>query len=229
MFLLCRVAGVKSHSWSSSHMTSVLPDRRDSSADHGASTSHRGTALFKPTLWISKAGQWTHLQTGRWHKTIASYRSIYSEHWATLRQKRLQLLRYSASACFLLAALISLIVTFVPSSLSGSSSSAANGSSTVMPPPGRTGRWICPSPSLIIKALFLRHDRWHVYDIFQSLSFIPIITMCNHRHLFLNFFTYGPPSSFTSFIVSESLAVTEPARWISLTESWQIIIIILEW
>lgn len=121
--------GLKSHSWSSSHPTSLLLDRRESSECGRPSSA-------KPMSWLSRAGQWSHMQYSQWRKTAAIYRSTYTEQWATLRQKKLLLLRYSASACFLLAALVSIVVTFVPysspsfSSASSSSSSSSSGASS---------------------------------------------------------------------------------------------------
>ncbi|KAI9555488.1 hypothetical protein GHT06_018003 [Daphnia sinensis] len=117
------VGGLKSHSWSSGHTTSGLLDRRES-----AESSGRLAGAGAKTSWFSKAGQWTRLQLKQWRKTAATYTSSYAQQWTSLRQKRLQLLRYSASACFLLAALVSIVVTFVPSSGSPSPYNA-----TVMP------------------------------------------------------------------------------------------------
>ncbi|XP_046653578.1 uncharacterized protein LOC124344157 [Daphnia pulicaria] len=111
------VGGLKSHSWSSGHTTSGLLDRRESGESSGRLTG----AKFN---WLSRARQWTHLQLIQWRKTAATYTSSYTEQWTTLRQKKLQLLRYSVSACFLLAAFVSIIVTFVPSSAGSSSSNA---------------------------------------------------------------------------------------------------------
>ncbi|XP_057377602.1 inositol 1,4,5-triphosphate receptor associated 2-like [Daphnia carinata] len=121
------VGGLKSHSWSSGHTTSGLLDRRESA-------EASGRLVGAKTSWFSKAGQWTRLQLKQWRKTAATYTSSYAEQWTSLRQKRLQLLRYSASACFLLAALVSIVVTFVPSSGTPSPYNA-----TVMPG-HRTGR-----------------------------------------------------------------------------------------
>lgn len=123
-----RVGGLKSHSWSSGHTTSGLLDRRESGESSGRLTG----AKFN---WLSRARQWTHLQLIQWRKTAATYTSSYTEQWTTLRQKKLQLLRYSVSACFLLAAFVSIIVTFVPSSAGSSSSNA-----TVVPGQ-RAARW----------------------------------------------------------------------------------------
>ena len=114
-----RVGGLKSHSWSSGHTTSGLLDRRESAESSGRLTA----AKFN---WLSRARQWTHLQLMQWRKTAAAYTSSYTEQWTNLRVKRLQLLRYSASACFLLAALVSIIVTFVPSSVGSSSANATS-------------------------------------------------------------------------------------------------------
>lgn len=122
--------GLKSHSWSSGHTNSGLLDRRES-----AEAAGRTSGLLKPS-WLSKAGQWTHLQLSCWRKTAATYRSSCREQWTSLRHKRLQLLRYSASACFLLAALVSLVITFVPLSSSGPASPLPN--ATILP--GRAGR-----------------------------------------------------------------------------------------
>lgn len=129
-FLHKRVGGLKSHSWSSGHTTSGLLDRRES-----AESSGRLAGVGAKISWFYKAGHWTRLQLKQWRKTAVSYTSSYAEQWTSLRQKRLQLLRYSASACFLLAALVSIVVTFVPSSGSPSPYNA-----TVMPG-HRTGRW----------------------------------------------------------------------------------------
>ena len=123
-----RVGGLKSHSWSSGHTTSGLLDRRESAESSGRMTGAKSN-------WLSRARQWTHLQLIQWRKRANEYTSSYSEQWTTLRQKKLQLLRYSASACFLLAALVSIIVTFVPSSVGSSSPNA-----TVIPGQ-RSARW----------------------------------------------------------------------------------------
>lgn len=124
-----RVGGLKSHSWSSGHTTSGLLDRRES-----AESSGRLAGAGVKSSWFFNAGQWTRLQLKQWRKTAVTYTSAYTEQWASLRLKRLQLLRYSASACFLLAALVSIVVTFVPSSAGTSSYNA-----TVLPG-HRTGR-----------------------------------------------------------------------------------------
>ena len=121
LFATKRVGGLKSHSWSSGHTTSGLLDRRESGESSGRTTGAKSN-------WLSRARQWTHLQLIQWRKTVTTYTTSYADQWTTLRQKKLQLLRYSASACFLLAALVSIIVTFVPSSVGSSPPNA-----TVLP------------------------------------------------------------------------------------------------
>ena len=143
-----RVGGLKSHSWSSGHTTSGLLDRRESAESSGRMTGAKSN-------WLSRARQWTHLQLIQWRKTANEYTSSYSEQWTTLRHKKLQLLRYSASACFLLAALVSIIVTFVPSSVGSSSPNA-----TVIPGQ-RSARWNSAWTHSIRELIFYIYSIWY--------------------------------------------------------------------
>lgn len=68
--------------------------------------------------WVRIAGEWSRTHLNRLRRQASVLRSSCRHQWDSVRDRKLELLRYSASACFLLAAIFSLVITFVPGNAS---------------------------------------------------------------------------------------------------------------
>lgn len=104
-FVLCSVGGYKSHSWSSGSgvVFNVFANRRQSERP-----------LDDKWTWAQIASEWSWTHFNWLRRRASVVRSTCRHQWDSVRDRKLELLRYTASACFLLAAIFSLVVTFIP-------------------------------------------------------------------------------------------------------------------